>query len=175
MECRTIGTAFRSNTVIQYFHELKHFTGITALATNDSAGSNAAFYGCSQLKAITIPDQIRNIPQQLFAGDTNLYLVNLPANLYRIYNRVAYNSRNLLKIEIPAGCAILGSSTSQGYSAFYHAKTYIMHPITPPSVGRFDTAPTAIYVPDDSVDAYKAASVWSNYASVIHPMSEYNG
>ena len=69
----------------------------------------------------------------------------------------------------------MGSSAGAGYSAFYYTKTYIMHPTTPPSVVRFDTAPTAIYVPDESVDAYKAASVWSNYASVIHPMSEYTG
>ena len=170
-----IGTTFRNNTVIQYFHELKYFTGIKYLASNDGTGSNSAFVECSALREITIPDQIKNIPFALFNGNTNLYQINLPANLYRIYNRVASNSRNLLKIEIPSGCAILGSSTSQGYSAFYYTKTYIMHPTTPPSVGRFDTAPAAIYVPDESIDAYKAASVWSNYASVIHPMSEYNG
>lgn len=31
-----------------------------------------------------------------------------------------------------------------------------------------------IYVPDESVDAYKAASVWSNFASIIKPISELN-
>ena len=144
------------------------------LAQNNSTGANAAFYGCTALKEITIPDQIEYIPQFLFRDGRSLYLVNLPANLYRVYNAVS-GSRNLLKIEIPSRCAILGSSTSQGYSSFQYVRTYIMHPTTPPSVGRFDTAPTAIYVPDESVDAYKAASVWSNYASVIHPMSEYNG
>ena len=111
----------------------------------------------------------------LFEGNNNLYLVNLPANLYRVYNRVSYASTKLVTIEIPSRCAILGSSSSSGYSAFRHVKTYIMHPTTPPSVGRFDTAPTAIYVPDDSVDAYKAADKWSAYASVIHPLSEYEG
>lgn len=31
----------------------------------------------------------------------------------------------------------------------------------------------AFYVPDELVDAYKAASVWSNYADKIYPVSEY--
>lgn len=30
-----------------------------------------------------------------------------------------------------------------------------------------------IYVPDSSVDAYKAAANWSNFASRIKPMSEF--
>mgnify|MGYP000472681990 CR=1 FL=1 len=30
-----------------------------------------------------------------------------------------------------------------------------------------------IYVPDDSVEAYKTATNWSNYADRIRPISEY--
>ena len=30
-----------------------------------------------------------------------------------------------------------------------------------------------IYVPDNSVDAYKAATNWSQYADRIKPLSEY--
>lgn len=30
-----------------------------------------------------------------------------------------------------------------------------------------------IYVPDDSVEAYKQASGWSEYADIIYPLSEY--
>ena len=32
-----------------------------------------------------------------------------------------------------------------------------------------------LYVPDDSVDDYKAAQYWSAIASKIKPMSEYTG
>lgn len=32
---------------------------------------------------------------------------------------------------------------------------------------------TAIYVPDESVEAYKAATGWSSYAGIIKPLSEY--
>lgn len=33
----------------------------------------------------------------------------------------------------------------------------------------------SIYVPDASVNAYKAASGWSDFAGKIHPISEYSG
>ena len=34
--------------------------------------------------------------------------------------------------------------------------------------------PATIYVPDNLVDAYKEATNWSNFASVIYPLSEFN-
>lgn len=49
--------------------------------------------------------------------------------------------------------------------------------ITPPSLGTevFGRCSSnlKIYVPDGSVEAYKGATNWSNYADRIHPLSEY--
>lgn len=53
-------------------------------------------------------------------------------------------------------------------------------PIVPPTAGWFggwsvnggNFPPKAIYVPDGSVDAYKAADNWSEFAHLIKPMSE---
>lgn len=33
----------------------------------------------------------------------------------------------------------------------------------------------AIYVPDESVEAYKTAKEWKNYADIIYPLSMYQG
>lgn len=49
---------------------------------------------------------------------------------------------------------------------------------TPPSPIDYYKAqfkPTAIYVPDESVDAYKTHSYWSYYASKFKPLSAYTG
>lgn len=53
-------------------------------------------------------------------------------------------------------------------------------PIVPPSAGWFgcwsqnggSCPPKAIYVPDESVNAYKAAANWSEFADLIKPMSK---
>ena len=59
-------------------------------------------------------------------------------------------------------------------------KTLIVEADTPPSIvrGTFNNTPIAsgngyIYVPDASVDAYKAATNWSQYQDRIKPLSEY--
>ena len=73
--------------------------------------------------------------------------------------------------------------TQIGISAFYHCtalQTFIIEATTPPTLygNAFGDTPIAsktgtIYVPDASVDTYKATSGWSNYADIIKPLSEY--
>ena len=53
--------------------------------------------------------------------------------------------------------------------------TVVCHAVTPPSFGTFNNNPLALYVPDESVDAYKSANGWSQYAKYIKPLSEYEG
>jgi hypothetical protein len=69
------------------------------------------------------------------------------------------------------------SVTTIGSYAFYNCKALkevYCKPTTPPSLGNssvFDknSSDRKIYVPTASVDAYKAASRWSKYASAIYP------
>ena len=73
--------------------------------------------------------------------------------------------------------------TSIGISTFYHCTSLnclVVKATTPPTLYYtvFVDTPIAsgtgyIYVPDESVDAYKQATNWSQYASQIKPLSEY--
>lgn len=70
--------------------------------------------------------------------------------------------------------------TSIGNNAFNRCEnlaTVICYATTPPTLATssFDYTNSVfkIYVPDDSVEAYKVATNWVNYASRIHPLSEY--
>ena len=92
-------------------------------------------------------------------------------------NGIFRNSKKLEFVRMPS------TITQIGISAFYHCKalqTIIVEAITPPTLGEnaFTDTPIAsktgtIYVPDASVDAYKAASGWATYADIIKPLSEY--
>ena len=92
-------------------------------------------------------------------------ITDVPYNAFR-------NCKNLMFIRIPA------TVTSMQMTAFadnYMNRILIMEPVTPPSINGTFNNTYDIYVPDDSVEDYKAASNWSSAASKIHPMSEYTG
>ena len=88
-------------------------------------------------------------------------------------NGIFRNCKKLEFVRLPS------TITQIGISAFYHCtalQTIIVEAITPPTLcanALKDTNNCTIYVPDDSVDLYKNASNWVNYASRIKPLSEY--
>lgn len=78
------------------------------------------------------------------------------------------NNAYILNVTIP------NSVNSIGKSAFYYCTaltSVTVQSTTPPTLGSSAFSGTSenlvIYVPADSVDTYKAATNWSNYASKI--------
>jgi len=69
----TIGTVFQNNTDIEFFNELKHFSGLTALEAN-------AFNGCSNLCNIAIPANVATIDVSSFKGCSQLMQVTFDKN-----------------------------------------------------------------------------------------------
>ncbi|MBQ9138110.1 MAG: leucine-rich repeat protein [Alistipes sp.] len=115
-------------------------------------------------------NQLNYIPQSGFSGETTLKRIQLPQTIVSIKNRAFANCFELSEIVIPANV------TNIGDAAFYFTdsltKVY-MQPITPPAIGdgifegnkNFDNF--TIYVPRDSVEEYKNATGWSDYADYI--------
>ena len=112
---------------------------VTAISAN-------AFQGLSDLTSVTIGNSVTNIGAFAFEGCTGLTSLTLPASVTTIGNS-AFNCANL--------------------------ESVIFKGTTPPiSIGTtvFSTTTLAgIYVPENSVDAYKTA--FSGYASLIKPIS----
>ena len=152
--------------------------------------SFSIFFTCSSLEAIEIPDSITTIGPSAFTDCSSLRMVKLGASLTRISDFTFSGCTSLESIEIPDsvtsigdraffGCSSLtsvsigNSVTSIGDRAFYNCKvvnSYEIHAITPPSLGAsvFNGAEDyKIYVPLESVDAYKQAENWSTYANRI--------
>ena len=71
---------------------------------------------------------------------------------------------------------ILGEVGSIGRTCFYGSplQHIVIYSVNPPLIGDLVfKSTTTIYVPDESVEAYKTAENWINYASRIKPLSEY--
>lgn len=139
----SIGTYFRGNTQITSFNEFEFFTGVTSME-----GSNA-FYGSSNLAEIIIPENMVNLGGTTFRG-TKLVEVVIPEKVTKIGTRCFAFCSNLT--------------------------TITMLPTTPPTIDnttfQSSNALTHIYVPEESLTAYKTASYWSDLASKIFAIQE---
>ena len=168
-------------------------SGLTSITIPDSVTSisQQAFYNCTSLTSIDIPDSVTSIGFATFQGCSGLTSVTIPSGVTIIYSNTFYSCGSLTSIEIPNGVTSIGGSafnscyrllsitipnsvTSIDYSAFQNCSgltSVTVNATTPPTLVSSDvfdnTNNCPIYVPAASVNAYKAASIWSTYASRI--------
>ena len=124
------------------------------------------FSDCHVLTSVTIPNGVDSIGSQAFCGCGSLISIVIPESVTEI-GADAFQSCDLTSIVIPEYVTYIGDSAFHGCEAL----TFITcNAINPPycNYGMFDyTNNCPIYVPASSVDAYKVADGWSEYASRI--------
>ena len=126
-----------------------------------------AFSNCSSLTSITIPDSVTEIGNDTFYGCWRLTSITIPDSVTSIGNEAFAFCTSLTSITIP------DSVTSIGNEAFYSCKSLksvYCKAITPPAGGSdmFDdnAVHRRIYVPMESVEAYKSADGWKDYSAI---------
>ena len=132
--------------------------------------TNILINGCMNT---IIPDNITTIGLGAFAECTPLTSIEIPNSVTSIGQQAFYSCSNLTSIEIS------NSVTSIGFWAFYYCSNLTSiycyaENVPKTSSYPFDSCPSdmIIYVPAQSVDAYKAASPWNEYT--ILPMGPTN-
>ena len=128
-----------------------------------------AFGGCSSLTSVTIPDSVTTIGVQAFAGCSSLTSVTIPDSVTTIGDYAFSVCDSLTSVTIP------NSVTTIGNFAFYDCDSLISvycEATTPPTLGGsyvfdYNASGRKIYVPAASVEAYKTAENWSEYAADI--------
>ena len=149
------------------FNQCSGLTSIEIPSGITSIGSYA-FKRCSGLTSVDIPNSVTSIGSNAFANCSGLTSANIPTGLTSIPESLFDYDRHIDgTLEIPSGV------TSIGNYAFWDCENLdaiICRPVVPPTAGSAifgGSTSCPVYVPCESVDAYKAASGWSNYASRI--------
>ena len=76
-----------------------------------------AFYECSRLESIVIPEGITTIGKQAFRGCTNIISINIPEEIDVIENETFYSCSSLESIVIPNSITKIGDSAFNGCSS----------------------------------------------------------
>ena len=150
-------------------------TGLTSVTIPNSVTSigNSVFKNCSNLTGkLFILSSIKNLGNDCFAG-TGLTEVVVEEGFTAFSYRHFEGCSSLKVVDLPSTLTTMGTNTFKKCPSL---TTIIIRATTPPQFSSwgYQTNPF-IYVPDESVEAYKIAEGWSAHAYRIKPLSEIEG
>ncbi|MBR4029537.1 MAG: leucine-rich repeat protein [Alistipes sp.] len=174
--CRSLTSVTIGNSVTtigQYaFYDCNKLTSVTIPDSVTTIGNNAFQY-CSSLTSVTIPDSVTAIRYAAFEDCSSLTSVTIGDSVTTIGDSAFAYCRSLTSVTIPDSVTSIGTEAFNGCSSL----TSVYCKATTPPVAltsfwywrAFDNNASGrkIYVPMESVGAYKSASYWSDYKSSI--------
>ena len=160
-----------------------------AVLKSGAALGNYSFASCSALSEVVLPQNITYIPNFAFALCYGLTSINISNGVTGIGQNAFRQCLGLEEIILPDVTTIsnaafsasglkrvvLGSKliamAAQVFSNCEQLEQVVLHSVSPPTLGTnvFANLPDdcIIYVPSESVEAYKTANRWSGYATHI--------
>ena len=174
------------------FRDCSSLTSVTIGNSVTTIGIDA-FRGCTGLTSIEIPSSVTRIGMRAFMGCRSLTSITIPNSVTDIEKNTFSACSGLTSVTIGNGVTSIGESafenctkmnsltignnvTKVGRTAFFNCKSLTSitcEAINPPTLDYrvFEGVEKSIplYVPDESVEAYKAAEQWKEFN--IKPIS----
>lgn len=162
-----------SVTEIKYgtFNSCKSLSSI-AIPNRVTSIGNWAFNDCFSLTSIIIPNSVTTIGEWAFSRCSGSTSVTIGSGVTSIKRHAFTACRSLTSITIPSGV----TSISNGAFSYCSGLTSVtVEATTPPALDGerwfYETNNCPIYVLAESLDAYKSAPNWSEYADRIQPIT----
>lgn len=136
--------------------ELALFTGSVAYDNihyyyNAQTNNGTIFYNCTSMRKVKIPEGVTNM-RNTFRNCRALAFIDLPSTVV--------NTNGYIWSNTPAKCIICRAVNPP---TFTQSEVYgTLNPVY------------GLYVPDESVNAYKQTSRWSEFANRIKPLSQFD-
>ena len=138
-------------------HKLKEFKGPLATADGRALVANGVLYrvATAGLSSYTIPNNITTIGPWAFGYDKNITVVTIPEPVSKIGTRAFFDCEKLVSVYCKNPIPPVGGENM-----------FIQY------TNKYKPIGCKIYVPAQSVKAYKKAPYWKNYKKYIKPMVE---
>lgn len=173
-QCRVLSYIVIPNTVTSIGASVfRYCYSLLSLMLPKSVTSigNSICDGCSGIRRMSIPEGVNTVPYAFFSDCSVLNSLTIPRGITSIGQDAVLSCVSLTSVIIPETVTTIDTGA---FRFCYNLTTVKCLSITPPTLqsNSFNGTPPdlVIYVPAASVDAYKAASGWSDYASQIQPM-----
>ncbi len=126
-----------------------------------------AFSGCTSLTDVTIPKSVTTLKLSTFYDCTSLSTITIPNSVTTIDNYVFASCSNLTTLTLGSGVVTIGKNAFLDCSGL---NSITCEAVTPPVIEKpaFDGVDKAIplYVPAESIEAYKAADYWKEFTNI---------
>jgi len=179
----SLGEVFRNNSLITSFDELQYFIGLTSIVGSAFYGcsgltsieipnsvtsiGNWAFYNCNNLTSIEIPNSVTYIGNSAFSNCTGLSSIEIPNSVTSISERLFSNCTGLSSIEIPNSVTSIGN---YAFSSCSNLTSITVLADIPPTFGNYTfyniDKEIPVYVHCGSVDVYTTAN-WGGFSNFI--------
>ena len=183
-----------SNVEVIGISAFQDCSGLTSCTIDNGKIAQNAFLYCYNLTNVTLGSGVTSIGENAFYYCHNLSHINIPNTVTNIGAYAFYHCCESLKsIEIPDSvtiidsgafdmCCVISSITigsgietigDDAFSSCPELTSLTINATTPPTLLRdgeilYNSSSCMIYVPSESVNAYKAA--WTRYANRIYPI-----
>jgi len=145
----------------------RNCTGLTSVTIGDAVTSigSETFYNCTNLTSLSMTNNIAYIGQEAFQSCHALPAVTIPDKVSFVAMLAFVNCSGLTSVTIPSEVTIIGDAAFANCTNLASVYNYSTIPqeIVDDVFYNVNKSACVLYVPEESINLYKAADVWKDF------------
>ena len=165
------GTTYSVTTIGgRAFYGCSGLTSVTIPNLVTTIGDHA-FYGCTGLTSVIIPNSVTSIGESAFGGCTGLTEVTIGNSVTTINYAAFYGCTGLTSVTIPNSVTTIGDYAFEGCYGLTSIKSKILNPDKVSMYSsvfyKVDKSNCTLYVPQGTKDVYQTTWQWSDFVNIV--------